>query len=252
MATADLITQLKKDFDDVYAAGKAAGGGSGDYEQGYEDGKNSVVDYMKYAQAIKFKNLNLFGTSEVELNFEELTDLTEMFWANAGDAQWVRNTTIEHITINTKAKVKNMYRIFANTNSSAADTTLKHVTLNFDLDIENAFQSVNLNNAFQNAKGIEIIDGTPLNVSNTNTFNSTFTQCINLREIRFAANSIKGSISFANSNLLSADTIQSIIDGLADLTDGTAQTLTLHATVGSKLTDEQKATITAKNWELVC
>ena len=250
MATADLITQLKQDFDDVYAAGKAAGCGGGDYEQGYEDGKNSVVDYIKYAQAIKFKNLNLFGASEVNLNFEELSDLTEMFWANASDVQWVQNTTVEHITINTKAKVKNMYRLISNTNASAADTTLKHITLNFDLDIENNV-SVNLNNAFQNAKGIEIIDGTPLNVSNTNTFNSTFTQCINLREIRFAVNSIKGSISFVNSSHLSTDTIQSIIDGLADLTDGTAQTLTLHATVGSKLTDEQKATITAKNWELV-
>ena len=225
-------------------------GGSGDYEQGFEDGKNSVVDNMKYAQAIKFKNLNLFGTSEVNLNFEELSDLTEMFWANASDKQWVRNTTVEHITINTKAKVSDMYRIFANTNASAADTTLKHITINFDLDIEDD-DSVNLNNAFQNAKGIEVIDGTPLNVSNTKTFNSTFTQCINLREIRFAANSIKGSISFANSSLLSTETIQSIIDGLADLTGSTAQTLTLHADVGGKLTEAQKAVITSKNWELV-
>ena len=250
MTTADLVIQLKQDFDDVYVAGQAAGGGSGDYEQGFEDGKNSVVDYMKYAQAIKFKNLNLFGTSKVNLNFDELTDLTEMFWAYHVDEQWVQNTTVEHITINTKSKVKNMYRVFQNSSAAAADTTLKHITFNFELDVESN-TAVNLNNAFQNAKGIEVIDGTPLNVSNTKTFNSTFTQCVNLREVRFVENTIKASINFANSNLLSTDTIQSIIDGLADLTGGTVQTLTLHATVGGKLTETQKATITSKNWELV-
>ena len=49
---------------------------------------------------------------------------------------------------------------------------------------------------------------------------------------------------------LSDETIQSIIDGLADLTEQTTQTITFYATVGAKLTDEQKATITAKNWTL--
>ena len=50
---------------------------------------------------------------------------------------------------------------------------------------------------------------------------------------------------------LTPETIQSIIDGMADLTGATAQTLTFHKDVGAKLTDAQKATITAKNWTLV-
>jgi hypothetical protein len=47
MATADLITQLKQDFDDVYAAGKAAGGGggpSGYWERWVEAGPQTGPD----------------------------------------------------------------------------------------------------------------------------------------------------------------------------------------------------------------
>lgn len=72
-----------------------------------------------------------------------------------------------------------------------------------------------------------------------------------LEEFYPVANTIKVSISFYNCANLIPKSVQAIIDGLADLTGGTTQTLTLHATVGGKLTDEQKATITAKNWELV-
>ena len=72
-----------------------------------------------------------------------------------------------------------------------------------------------------------------------------------LVEVRIKRGTLYKTISFPNSPLLSADSIQSIIDGLADLTGQTAQTLTFHKTVGNKLTEAQKATITAKNWTLV-
>ena len=62
---------------------------------------------------------------------------------------------------------------------------------------------------------------------------------------------IGGSINLKDSNLLSAESIQGVIDCLKDLTGATAQTLTFHKDVGAKLTDAQKATITAKNWTLV-
>ena len=59
------------------------------------------------------------------------------------------------------------------------------------------------------------------------------------------------SIVFPNSPKLTTASVDSIINALKDLTGATAQTLTLHATVGAKLTDAQKAAITAKNWTLV-
>jgi hypothetical protein len=71
-----------------------------------------------------------------------------------------------------------------------------------------------------------------------------------LRELRVVPLSIKVNFPINYSPNLSPETIQSIIDGLTDLTGQTAQTLTFHKDVGAKLTDEQKATITAKNWIL--
>lgn len=53
------------------------------------------------------------------------------------------------------------------------------------------------------------------------------------------------------SPLLSDASVQNIIDVLADLTGQTAKVITFHADVFDKLTDEQKATITSKNWTLV-
>lgn len=77
-----------------------------------------------------------------------------------------------------------------------------------------------------------------------------FTDLSALEDVSFSG-VIPVNISFAKSSKLSNASIQSIIDHLKDLTGQTAKTLTFHATVGGKLTDAQKATITAKNWTLV-
>ncbi|MBR5780431.1 MAG: hypothetical protein IKY27_00415 [Bacteroidales bacterium] len=77
---------------------------------------------------------------------------------------------------------------------------------------------------------------------------ATFNGCRSLVEIRFEPGYIMASISFASSQELSAESIQSIVDGLCDLTGGTSQTLTLHSKVVTKLTAEQLAQIETKNW----
>ena len=73
--------------------------------------------------------------------------------------------------------------------------------------------------------------------------------CVNLEEIRFKNNCIYNNIEFP-CPLLSDESIQSIINGLADLTGSTAKTLKLNKDVKAKLTEEQIATITSKNWTL--
>ncbi len=87
----------------------------------------------------------------------------------------------------------------------------------------------------------------PLNLSSTTSGSNTiFAHGANrLREIRIVKETIKWSTLFTSA-VLSAESIQSIIDGLATVT--TAQTLTLHKDI--VLTDEQKATINAKGWTL--
>lgn len=85
----------------------------------------------------------------------------------------------------------------------------------------------------------------PLDISKvTNTTNAF--ACDNLTEIRFVSGTIKVNIDFSRCSKLSAQSIQSIIDGLATVT--TAQTLTLNSAI--ILTDAQKASITAKGWTL--
>ena len=74
--------------------------------------------------------------------------------------------------------------------------------------------------------------------------------CKNLKEIRFKNKCIGNSVAFDHCPLLSDTSIQSIINGLADLTGQTAQTVTFNATVKAKLTEAQIASITSKNWTL--
>ncbi len=97
----------------------------------------------------------------------------------------------------------------------------------------------------------QIVEIGEMNIPKVTNTTGAFTACEALTTISFVPGCIHVSIGFQYSDKLSDASIQSIIDGLADLTGATAQTLTFHATVGAKLTEAQKATITAKNWTLV-
>ena len=81
-------------------------------------------------------------------------------------------------------------------------------------------------------------------ITQSNYLNGAF-GCSNLREIRFFSETIKYSVAFTSA-VLSAESIQSIIDGLA--TVETMQTLTLNSTVTANLTAEQMIQIANKNW----
>ena len=97
---------------------------------------------------------------------------------------------------------------------------------------------------------ILLTDVNTLDLSNVTNLGIMFNLCYKLTNISFVESSIKISISFKESSLLSAESIQSIIDGLADLTGKTAQTITFHPTVKNKLTEEQIASATLKNWNI--
>lgn len=109
----------------------------------------------------------------------------------------------------------------------------------------NLESATGLNNMFRSAL-VETIEE-PLNVGKVTNFGTPFWQCSTIKNIRFVDRTIHYSIPFAQSSKLSAESVQSIIDGLATVT--TAQTLTLNSAI--TLTDEQKATIKGKGWTLV-
>lgn len=69
-----------------------------------------------------------------------------------------------------------------------------------------------------------------------------------LEEMTFAKETLKFALEIEDSPLLTAETLASVIDGLAPVE--TAQTLTLHATAAAKLTPEQIAAANAKNWTI--
>lgn len=100
----------------------------------------------------------------------------------------------------------------------------------------------NQNNLEEILGVLDVSEGTGANLSNM------FGYCNNLKTVRFKENTIKTNLGFSVSSLLSSESIQSIIDGLA--TVETVQTLTLHSDVVLKLTEAQISQIEAKNWNL--
>lgn len=95
---------------------------------------------------------------------------------------------------------------------------------------------------------IEIKGQIDLTLCTSNT--SAFNGCSLLESVSFKENSIHINISFSQSPKLSDESVQSIIDGLADLTGSDTQTLTFHTDVKNELSEEQRAIITSKNWTL--
>lgn len=76
-----------------------------------------------------------------------------------------------------------------------------------------------------------------------------FTGCTQLQNLNVEG-SIDVNFNLAAAEKLSEKSVELVLKCLKDLQDQTTQTLTLHNTVGSRLSDEQKAAITAKNWTL--
>jgi hypothetical protein len=100
-------------------------------------------------------------------------------------------------------------------------------------------------NTFNSCNLLKRITGV-LDFSSATKNTNMFYNCYNLEEVTFAPNTLSLSMLLNTSSKLTAESVQSIIDGLATVT--TAQTLTLNKAIA--LTDEQKATINAKGWTL--
>lgn len=82
-------------------------------------------------------------------------------------------------------------------------------------------------------------------------YQGVFLDCSSLKNLTFASDAvISNNIRFIHSPLLTVDSIMNVIAVLKDYTAGTAHTLQLGATNLAKLTDEQKAIATNKNWIL--
>lgn len=85
-------------------------------------------------------------------------------------------------------------------------------------------------------------------ISATTGTDLMFYSCNNLKEVRFTKESLKYDLQMAQSKSLSLESLQSIIDGLGDVTS--TRTLSLNSAVYAKLTEEQKQSATDKGWTI--
>lgn len=103
---------------------------------------------------------------------------------------------------------------------------------------------------FYNQQYLENINGEMdfTKISATTGTNLMFYACNSLKEVRFTEESLKYDLQMAQSESLSLESLQSIIDGLGNVT--TTRTLSLNSTAYNKLTEEQKQSATDKGWTI--
>lgn len=216
MSIADKLTQIAENMQAVYEAGKAAGGG-----------ENLLVyatrmDYL-------FENAVFPEGYEITINAPNLDYMMSyMFMGASGVRKITMNIPIDGI------------------NHSAHSFVYKSAVE--EIVFPDGIKLYNVNNFANGTTTLKSVFGR-IDLSGSTNNNSMFNGCSALENVSFIPNTIKASFFIKQSKYLSDASIQSIIDGL--VTVETTQTLTANANVNAKLTDEQKATITAKNWTLV-
>ena len=103
---------------------------------------------------------------------------------------------------------------------------------------------------FYNQQFLENINGEIdfTKISSETNIALMFYACNKLKEVRFTKESLKYNLQMAQSGSLSLESLQSIIDGLGNVT--TTSTLSLNSTAYNKLTEEQKQSATDKGWTI--
>ena len=202
---------------------------------GYGSGSSGKINHLALATNIRLGKLDDLGVSELTLDMPNITTLYLFLDGSL-------NTTVEKITINSNNKIQEIRHAFE-VKKVTDDTALKYIVLNIDLS-----ECTRFDYAFARRSKVISILGTPMDLSAASTTGGMFLNLNELENVYFVKDTIKIGVSFQYSPLLSAESIQSIIDGLA--TVETSQTLTLHADVKAKLTEAQLTTITSKNWTL--
>ena len=217
MSIAEKIIRAKTDLDEAYAAG---------YEKGKAEGGPNPLEYAVDISYL-FQSIAFPTDYELNLTVPNVTTLEFLFQ---------RATGIKSITVDVPntggVDARNAFN-----GCSATEITFPH-GISFSA-IGTCFYGASRLTAING-----VIDCGPL--TNVTELKSAFSSCSNLVEVRFAKDSIHGSISFPTSSKLSDESIASIIDGLAPVTE--TATLTLPASVVSKLTEEQVNTILNKGW----
>jgi hypothetical protein len=216
MSIADQLTQAKADLDAVYEAGKA--------------------ENFKYATQFK----ELFYSAAFPKDYELSLDLPNA--SENMNGMFRLSTGLKKLTFSVPKKnaddtpiAYNLgYFVFSTANKSSLE----------EIIFINGIKVSAFNYFAQYCSSLIEIKG-ELDLSEVTNTQNCFLRCNALHEVRFAANSIKVNISFANCENLSNGSITSIINGLS--TEASGQTLTVHPTVAAKITETD---VTDRGWTL--
>lgn len=233
MSIAEKLTTIAENEQKVYEAGK----------QFVYNTRGEIALFERYENEVMFSSLNELGVKNSVVNLYNVTSLHSTFKVDASVVQFGNpNKAVEHLTIYTPNLITNCENMLRNPYNTS-DGTLERLTLNFDTVRVSSFWY-----AFYGLYALKTIDGTPIDLSTCKITGGMFSECWNLTDVRFKG-SIIYDIDFSCCPKLSDNTVKNIIDCLKPLS-AEYRTITFHGYVGGKLTDEQKATITAKNWTL--
>lgn len=232
---------------DIADAIREKNGGTDEYKpsempQAIKDiGSSDIID-ATYASSISFNSVNNFPTNykngilHIKLPNKQ-TNLVQFFYA-------VRQGIITELILDSNATIKNLNQFATNSGS------LKILTLNFSTEKVTNWSNWLSMDGSAGPNRIETITN-PLDLT-SGSWGSQF-NCFGqtrLKNIKFVPNTIYKNFYLPQTSVLTDESIQSIIDGLADLTGADSQTVYLHSSVVSKLTDEQMTQISNKNWNV--
>ena len=230
-AIADAIRE-KNGSDDTYKPSQMA-----DAVRGIQSGGSNfeLANYLKnFPNAFKESvfpsdtEINLFLSQVKGVDTDSSTVSLAYMFTNSSGLKSVKIKTLDN------GRAVNTFGMFQKCNNL--------VIADFS---EFKYEILNSGNMFYECQNLETILG-ELKIIETNTH--IFSNVKKLKEVRLARGMLRKSILFAGASLLSDESIQSIIDGLATVEE--SQTLTFHKDVKAKLTEAQISQITSKNWTL--
>lgn len=234
--------RLKTGTEETYQDIEMSQGIESVYNAGYEKGKIEGGGLLDYTTTLEFGH-QYFDAEVVEIVFgakvKGRAPSCPGFFSTSG-MKYLKvdfSGECEECTISYDSK----FRFYTDKH----EDTLEIV----ELPIIEKFLPNSLNRAFQDRNKLKEIRAT-IDATHCTSFSNGGLMCPLLEEIRFKPNTIYVNISLGACSCLSDGSIQSIIDGLANLTGQTARTITLHAEVKTRLTEEQISAITSKNWTL--
>ena len=100
-----------------------------------------------------------------------------------------------------------------------------------------------------NLESVKTLNFSAIPLRNTNLTNM-FKGCTKLKEVRIVPDTLQAKLDFSDAPLLSDESVQSIIDGMKQITSGTVS-IAFHSDTSERFTDEQTAQIEAKGWTLL-